>query len=282
MNELVSGDDYNYEELNKIMAKVRHYVALIEELNLKQKLSFKRALNLCLILLKQCRADVNDQNLISICETLIGPAIQSKDKDNMLLAIECIGLLCLLDKELFINYSKIFQTILTDEGVDGEDTLREKIIALKSSVDSLIIHGVEAKTTLKLQRIIIEDYMVIKDSTLRQITIEGICKMLFSRKLTQDADASEMEFLLSQLILQWFDRRYNWQNSLVRQLLNSFFKSFVLFSEQRCELMLRALFKVVYSILESKYNCEKTPSGRGRGSSGDKKKPALPPKRGSR
>jgi len=52
--------------------------------------------------------------------------------------------------------------------VNTEDNnLREKIIALKSSVDSLIIHGVDAKTTLKLQRIIIEDYMVIKDKILR-------------------------------------------------------------------------------------------------------------------
>lgn len=39
--------------------------------------------------------------------------------------------------------------------------------------------------------------MVIKDRIMRQITIEGICKMLFSRKLTQDADSNEMEFLLS-------------------------------------------------------------------------------------
>ena len=60
VNELVSADDYSFNELNKLMSKVRHYVALIEELNLKEKLSFKRALNLCLILLKQCRADVND------------------------------------------------------------------------------------------------------------------------------------------------------------------------------------------------------------------------------
>lgn len=101
VNELVSGEDYSYSDLNALMAKVRHYVALIEELNLKEKLSFKRALNLCLILLRQCRADVNDQNLIQICDTLIRPTIQSKDRDNMLLAIECIGLLCLLDKELF-------------------------------------------------------------------------------------------------------------------------------------------------------------------------------------
>ena len=45
-------DDYEMTELNKIMKKVKHYVALIEEINLKEKLSFKRALNLCLILLK--------------------------------------------------------------------------------------------------------------------------------------------------------------------------------------------------------------------------------------
>lgn len=37
-------------------------------------------------------------------------------------------------------------------------------------------------------------------------------------------------------------------------------------------MMLRSLFKVIYSILESKYNCEKATSGRGRGSSGDKNK----------
>jgi hypothetical protein len=29
-----------------------------------------------------------------------------------------------------------------------------------------------------------EDYLVIKDRILRQITLEGLCKMLFSRKLT--------------------------------------------------------------------------------------------------
>jgi len=63
VNEMVGGagaEEYSVAELNKIMRKVRHFVALIEELNLKEKLSFKRALNLCLILLKQCRADVND------------------------------------------------------------------------------------------------------------------------------------------------------------------------------------------------------------------------------
>ena len=60
VNELVMNDDYDFDELNELMKKVRGCVSLIEEINLKEKLSFKRALNLCLILLKQCRADVND------------------------------------------------------------------------------------------------------------------------------------------------------------------------------------------------------------------------------
>lgn len=60
VNELIMNDDYEFSHLNDIMKKVRGCVALIEEINLKEKLSFKRALNLCLILLKQCRADVND------------------------------------------------------------------------------------------------------------------------------------------------------------------------------------------------------------------------------
>lgn len=60
VNELMANDDYDLQDLNKIMKKVRKYVVIIEELNLKEKLCFKRALNLCQILLKQCRADVND------------------------------------------------------------------------------------------------------------------------------------------------------------------------------------------------------------------------------
>lgn len=77
--------------------------------------------------------------------------------------------------------------------------------------------------------------------------------MLFSRKLTQMQDGEEMEFLLTQLMIQWFDRTFNWQNSLVRQILNTFFKSFVLFSQQRCIHTANSLAKLIYSILGTKY-----------------------------
>ena len=60
INDLFASEDYEPADLNKIMIKVHHYVRLIEEYNLKEKLSYKRALSMCLILLKQCRTDVTD------------------------------------------------------------------------------------------------------------------------------------------------------------------------------------------------------------------------------
>jgi hypothetical protein len=61
-----------------------------------------------------------------------------------LIAIECIGLLCLLDRDLFQNYSKIFISILAED-VD-DNNIREKVIAMKSGIDGLIIHGVDDET----------------------------------------------------------------------------------------------------------------------------------------
>ena len=60
INDLFASEDYEPADLNKIMIKVHHYVRLIEEYNLKEKLSYKRALSMCLILLKQCGTDVTD------------------------------------------------------------------------------------------------------------------------------------------------------------------------------------------------------------------------------
>ena len=103
--------------------------------------------------------------------------------------------------------------------------------------------------------------MFSRDKRLRQVTIEGICKMLFSIKVTRDfkfnekqtianddLEGSEQETdeslkegiitIVSHLIIQWFDKKYNCQKSLVRQALSMFFHHFILFSVQRCELML--------------------------------------------
>ena len=77
--------------------------------------------------------------------------------------------------------------------------------------------------------------------------------MLFSTKLCDENNQEHVESILAQLIFQLFDKKYNFQNSLVRSILTVFFRNFVLFSQQRCVFMLNAVTKVVYAIIRAKY-----------------------------
>lgn len=56
---------------------------------------------------------MNDTTVADAIENLVQPAMKdTRDIDNHLLVIECLGLLGMLDKDLFLNYSVIFQAIL--------------------------------------------------------------------------------------------------------------------------------------------------------------------------
>ena len=78
-----------------------------------------------------------------------------------MLAIESIGQLCLLDSDLFSGWSVIFKAILTDVFENhskdehiNDDTLKETLIALKSSIDAMIVHGTTSETPNDLLQII--------------------------------------------------------------------------------------------------------------------------------
>ena len=171
--------------------------------------------------------------------------------ENHLLAIESIGLLGLLDKDLFNNYSRIFSAILQDSLEQDrynthfeDDAVRLKCatIALKSSIDGLLFYRTNDRTEA-LRQLILDRFMFSKEKKLRQITIEGICKMLFSIQITKDVKSGERQntananspmngqdkneneeesanegtiTIISHLIIQWFDKKFNCQKSLVR------------------------------------------------------------------
>ena len=80
--------------------------------------------------------------------------------------------------------------------------------------------------------------------------------MLFSLKLCEQNDQSNVEAILSDLLIQMFDQKYSPKNSLVTSILSQFFKNFAPFSEQRCQMLLNALCKLVYSSLREKYGLD--------------------------
>ena len=106
----------------------------------------------------------------------------------------------------------------------------------------MIFYGTNDQTEA-LQQLILDRFMFSKEKKLRQITIEGICKMLFSIQITKDVKSGERQntenadsamndqdkneneeeatnegiiSIISHLIIQWFDKKFNCQKSLVR------------------------------------------------------------------
>ena len=98
----------------------------------------------------------------------------------MLLAIECIGLLSILDKSVFLNYHQVFSQILESENSCGDEStdpkevqasreyyLKEKVIALKATIDGLIMQGIISDSTGALFTYVTADYLKIKNRYLR-------------------------------------------------------------------------------------------------------------------
>lgn len=80
LGQIIEEGDDDPGRLNAEFSKFSRFKNLVEECYLKDKLVFKRALILCKSLLKQCGVrDVQDQNIVEICESLIHPAIESLD-----------------------------------------------------------------------------------------------------------------------------------------------------------------------------------------------------------
>tara|TARA_B110000285_G_C14957608_1_gene530001 strand:+ start:591 stop:782 length:192 start_codon:yes stop_codon:yes gene_type:complete len=59
-------DDEEEKDIEDIIKKIKMYGAIVEEVNLKEKLTLKRSISLILILLKHCRANIHDKNLVEM------------------------------------------------------------------------------------------------------------------------------------------------------------------------------------------------------------------------
>ena len=250
----------------------------------------RRALTLGLVLLKQCRTNVADKNLMDICIKMIQPSLSRDDDEEIqILAIESIGLLGLLDRGLFINYSIISKAILEEalQCIEQDhripkNQLHESILSLKSTFDGLIVHGIEPDTQSLLD-IILTSLFYTPNRLLRQMTIEGMVKLLFSIRVTKQVvmepenpaaleqtskealSQKTLLILLSHLIIQWFDTKYfKHQNenekgfkkgcsSIAKKALDVFFRNYILFSKFRCQVVFQALLRVIYAILAVKY-----------------------------
>jgi hypothetical protein len=80
------------------------------------------------------------------------------------------------------------------------ENARDRIIALKSAVDGLIVHGAYDDITGELFDMVTGDFMKTNDRILRQVAIEGVCKMMFVPKLCDENDQTKVEAIIAKLL----------------------------------------------------------------------------------
>ena len=71
-----------------------------------------------------------------------------------------------------------------------------------------MVHGIQNDSTEKLFELVSCEYLWHKDPILRQISIEGCCKMLFNVQLCEQIKDESVEAILATLMVQLFDKKF--------------------------------------------------------------------------
>ena len=211
---------------------------------MKEKLCVKRALTLCHCLLTFCtKLTQHTPFVVNACKSLLSTCTEQIDDQLFLLSFECTGLLCLIDKEIFIEYAEIFNKGLVVENDEESANLRGQVIAIKCTVDGLLIHGRCSPQASDLFRILTSFYLRHSDALLRRLTAEGVCKMFFTLDLCEESESQATEAILATLILvSQLDPASEVNTSI-------FLSNFTAMSPFRCRLARNALTKVLFSVI---------------------------------
>lgn len=146
-----------------------------------------RALVLSHSMLVNCQIDSKDTSIIDLMKNIILPQLQSDQEDNLEvieLALRCLAMLALMSEQLFMDYYQIFEQIL-QTNIDQFKYQREsvqEIISLKLIVDALIIYRHINYSQFNYDQLLkyLINYACFGKIQMRQIAIEGLCKIVFS------------------------------------------------------------------------------------------------------
>ena len=182
-----------------------------------------------IFLLKFAFSPIGNSNLLS---AFIGPLIISENPQIKETALLSLALYVSLDKSLCLEYFPLFLQVLEE----NSQLLSSQIISLRSSFDFLLLFDF-SEEMLEKAIFLFKTQLFSKKTELSSIAIEGLCKLLYSKRLGKKVAIN----ILANLLLLWFDftdenreifriqfislflRNYTWNYA---KNLNSFEKAF--------------------------------------------------------
>lgn len=181
----------------------------------------KRALLLSTELLRYSKHGVMDAEVTEIVQTLIYPSLKFKENSINTLAIECLGLFCIDYPQASEDYMYMFQVIL-----QKKNSGLMEFVALKSVFDFLMIQQAsDSRAGNSYGSTMVDIVLCYLNSTnqnIKNIVIEGFCKLLILEKTTRPD-------IIAKLLLIFFDSS---SADIPKQLLHVFFTNYPLVSEK--------------------------------------------------
>ncbi|CAG9317334.1 unnamed protein product [Blepharisma stoltei] len=241
------------QQYEEVLQQVNKMEEELNHLEHEILLILYRSLMLHSEMLRNSKQGDIDADASEIINTLIYPAFKFTDTYIPCLAIESLGLHCLLKYDRCREYLYIFKTVLDKK----EDTLIE-FLALRAVLDFFMVFEILKEDEDEMIQDNDEDlscsgqtvfaiaasYLDSNNSYMQALTCEGLCKLLLLEKIKHG------EPVLTKLLLLFFDQD---SPDSIKQVLHVFFTHYSLLCEKNA-MCLAESFKMVLSVITNQLN----------------------------
>lgn len=241
------------QQYEAVLANATLLEAKLEHLQAEILLILYRSLMLHSEMLRNSRQGEIDADGSEIVNTLIHPAFQLSESYITSMAIESLGLFCLLKYERCREYLYIFKTVLDKK----EDTFIV-FLALRAVLDFFMVFDIlkededggikdndeEMLSSGQTVFGIVASYLDSNNSHIQSLVCEGLCKLLLLEKIRNG------EAILTKLLLLFFDQD---SPDIIKQILHVFFTHYSLLCEKNAQTLAES-FKIVLSVITNQLN----------------------------
>ncbi|KAG0233361.1 nuclear condensing complex subunit [Mortierella sp. GBAus27b] len=182
-----------------------------------------------------------DSYVYGLLNELVIPALARNEEPMQELGLHCLGLICVLDRNLAQNNMELFLTCIFAENASKQ----LQLLSLKIVFDLILTFGMTAMSGLISEERIVQDLTKSLDSEspdMQAIAAEGVSKLMLT-KLLQNAQ------ILRRLIILYFDPASSTNNHL-RQCLNYFLQVYFHSSHENQVMLTEIFVPIVLELIQ--------------------------------
>jgi len=234
------------QKMDELLNQANALEEQLESVDTQVKNLLVRSLLLTLEMLRNSKQGEIAAEVSELIQTLIYPALKYSENSIQALAIECLGVFCLLKASFCKEYLYMFKIILEKK----QDTMLE-YTALKLVMDFFMLFDFLKEDSLEesdemlvtgdclLERLL--DYLESPDPHIRTLVAEGLCKMIMLERI------KNVPPYLARLLMFFFDPE---SPTPLKQALLMFFTHYSLLTQENAQNLAESFKMVLAAIVQ--------------------------------